>query len=113
MRIEQENFRCMNTFTNSNKHRTSNQPLPDQNKIFKYKNIKNAGKPAQIKEKDIFDTGDNSKPIKKKEFHKMRDGSIMSGKKHKENSKVMKKKDIFDPNESIGNHNKKTKLKSY
>ena len=57
MRIEQENFRCMSTFTNSNKHRTSNQPLPDQNKIFKYKNIKNAGKPEQIKEKDIFDTG--------------------------------------------------------
>ena len=43
----------------------------------------------------------------------MRDGTIMSGKTHNKNSKVMKKKDIFDPNESIGNHNKKTKLKSY
>ena len=113
MRIEQENFRCMNTFTHSNRHRTSQQPLPDQNKIFKYKKIKNAGKPEQIKEKDIFDTGDGLKPKKKKEFHKMRDGTIMSGKKHNKNSKVMKKKDIFDPNESIGNHNKKTKLKSY
>ena len=111
MRIEQENFRCMNTFTHSNRHRTSQQPLPDQNKIFKYKKIKNAGKPEQIKEKDIFDTGDGLKPKKKKEFHKMRDGTIMSGKKHNKNSKVMKKKDIFDPNESIGNHNKKTKLK--
>lgn len=123
MRIEQENHRCMNTFTQDHKYRTSNQPLPDKNKIFKYKNIKNAGKPEQIKEKDIFDTGDGSKPKKKKEFHKMRDGTIMSGKKHKANSKVLKrgkpttsgivKKDIFDPNESIGNHNKKTKLKSY
>ena len=113
MRIDQENFRCMTTFTNSNKHRTSNQPLPDQNKIFKYKKVKNAGKPEQIKEKDIFDTGDGLKKKKKKEYHRMRDGRIMAGKKHKANSKVLKKKDIFDPNESIGNHNKKTKLKSY
>ena len=54
MRIEQEQHKCMSTFTNSNKHRVSNQPLPDQNKIFKYKNIKNAGKPATNKRKRYF-----------------------------------------------------------
>ena len=55
MTIEKNQFKCMNTFTHDNRFRTSNQPLPDQNKIFEHKNIKNAGKPKQVVEKDIFE----------------------------------------------------------
>ena len=95
MDIEKEQFKCMNTFTHDNKFRTSDQPLPDQNKIFKYKNIKNAGKPKQVLEKEIFEFQDNPKPKPKT----------------KPKPKV-NKKDVFDPNESIGNHNK-IKLKNY
>ena len=95
MSIEKEQFKCMNTFTHDNRFRTSDQPLPDQNKIFKYKNIKNAGKPKQLSEKEIFQFEEKpkqSKPISNKRSSKP---------KIKTN-----KKDIFDPNESIGNHNK-------
>jgi hypothetical protein len=96
MSIEKDQFKCMNTFTHDNRFRTSDQPLPDQNKIFKYKNIKNAGKPKQLLEKEIFEFDDKPKQSKPK-----------SKSKPKTN-----KKDIFDPNESIGNHNK-IKLKNY
>ena len=99
MDIEKEQFKCMNTFTHDNKFRTSDQPLPDQNKIFKYKNIKNAGKPKQLSEKEIFqfDT-EGAKPKQSKP-------------KSKPKIKTTKK-DIFEPNETIGNHNK-IKLKVY
>ena len=112
MKIYKEQFKCMNTFTHDNKFRTSDQPLPDQDKIFKFKKVKNAGKPEPLKEKEIFQF-DNSKLKKKKPIHKMRDGRIMSGKTHTKNSKKLNKKDVLDPNETIGNHNKKIKLKSY
>ncbi len=97
MDIEKEQFKCMNTFTHDNKFRTSDQPLPDQNKIFKYKNIKNAGKPKQLLEKEIFEFDTKPKPKPQA--------------KTKPKPKV-NKKDVFDPNESIGNHNK-IKLKNY
>ena len=97
MDIEKEQFKCMNTFTHDNKFRTSDQPLPDQNKIFKYKNIKNAGKPKQLLEKEIFEFDNKPKPKPQA--------------KTKPKPKV-NKKDVFDPNESIGNHNK-IKLKNY
>tara|TARA_R110000824_G_scaffold217332_1_gene403840 strand:- start:261 stop:554 length:294 start_codon:yes stop_codon:yes gene_type:complete len=97
MDIEKEQFKCMNTFTHDNKFRTSDQPLPDQNKIFKYKNIKNAGKPKQVLEKEIFEFDKQTKPKPQS--------------KTKSKPKV-NKKDVFDPNESIGNHNK-IKLKNY
>ena len=97
MNIEKEQFKCMNTFTHDNKFRTSDQPLPDQNKIFKYKNIKNAGKPKQVLEKEIFEFDKQTKPKPQA--------------KTKPKPKV-NKKDVFDPNESIGNHNK-IKLKNY
>tara|TARA_R110000764_G_scaffold65183_2_gene136698 strand:- start:3230 stop:3523 length:294 start_codon:yes stop_codon:yes gene_type:complete len=97
MTIEKNQFKCMNTFTHDNRFRTSNQPLPDQNKIFEHKNIKNAGKPKQVVEKDIFEFEEKPKTkIKPKTKPKPKP----------------KKKDIFDPNESIGNHNK-IKLKKY
>ena len=97
MSIEKDQFKCMNTFTHDNRFRTSDQPLPDQNKIFKYKNIKNAGKPKQLSEKEIFQFEEQPKPQSKP--------------KSKPKIKTTKK-DIFEPNESIGNHNK-IKLKVY
>tara|TARA_R110000796_G_scaffold91016_4_gene195118 strand:- start:230 stop:538 length:309 start_codon:yes stop_codon:yes gene_type:complete len=102
MSIEKNQFKCMNTFTHNNRFRTSNQPLPDQNKIFEHKNIKNAGKPKQIVEKDIFEFEESKNP-KDKQSKKP---------KTKAKAKPKPKKDIFDPNESIGNHNK-VKLKNY
>tara|TARA_R110000737_G_scaffold315951_1_gene326085 strand:- start:86 stop:385 length:300 start_codon:yes stop_codon:yes gene_type:complete len=99
MSIEKSQFKCMNTFTHDNRFRTSNQPLPDQNKIFEHKNIKNAGKPKQVVEKDIFEF--DEKPKKPKIKTKPTKQNINS-----------KKKDIFDTNETIGNHNK-IKLKNY
>tara|TARA_R110000822_G_C15169792_1_gene479140 strand:+ start:464 stop:763 length:300 start_codon:yes stop_codon:yes gene_type:complete len=99
MSIEKNQFKCMNTFTHNNRFRTSNQPLPDQNKIFEHKNIKNAGKPKQIVEKDIFEFEESKNPKDKQS-------------KTKSKPKPKPKKDIFDPNESIGNHNK-VKLKNY
>jgi hypothetical protein len=99
MDIENSQFKCMNTFTHDNRFRTSKQPLPDQNKIFEHKNIKNAGKPKEVKEKDIFEFKDEEKKSKPKS-------------KPKPKPKPKPTKDIFDPNESIGNHNK-IKLKNY
>ena len=99
MSIEKDQFKCMNTFTHDNRFRTSDQPLPDQNKIFKYKNIKNAGKPKQLSEKEIFEFQEQPKPQSK---------PISKASKPKQTTK----KDIFEPNESIGNHNK-IKLKVY
>ncbi len=104
MSIEKNQFKCMNTFTHNNRFRTSNQPLPDQNKIFEHKNIKNAGKPKQIVEKDIFEFEESKKPKDKQ--------SKNPKTKTKPKPKPKPKKDIFDPNESIGNHNK-VKLKNY
>ena len=102
MSIEKDQFKCMNTFTHDNRFRTSKQPLPDQNKIFEHKNIKNAGKPKEVKEKDIFDMR-SSKDEEKKSKPKT---------KPKIKPKPKPTKDIFDVNESIGNHNK-IKLKKY
>tara|TARA_R110000764_G_scaffold16766_2_gene46554 strand:+ start:1723 stop:2031 length:309 start_codon:yes stop_codon:yes gene_type:complete len=102
MDIENSQFKCMNTFTHDNRFRTSKQPLPDQNKIFEHKNIKNAGKPKEVKEKDIFD------------MRSSKDKENKSKPKAVKIKKIKPKptKDIFDVNESIGNHNK-IKLKKY
>ena len=88
MDIENSQFKCMNTFTHDNRFRTSKQPLPDQNKIFEHKNIKNAGK------------------------HKEEKNTTKPKTKPKPKPKPKPTKDIFDVNESIGNHNK-IKLKKY
>tara|TARA_R110000772_G_scaffold109568_1_gene212826 strand:- start:415 stop:699 length:285 start_codon:yes stop_codon:yes gene_type:complete len=80
------------------KARLPNQELPEQNKIFKYKTIQNAGKAKPLTEKDIFEFDD--KPIKKTV-------------KTKPKVKVAKSKDIFEPSESIGTHNKANFKKKY
>tara|TARA_R110001632_G_scaffold109943_4_gene220314 strand:- start:1726 stop:2061 length:336 start_codon:yes stop_codon:yes gene_type:complete len=111
MDIEKSQFKCMNTFTHNNRFRTSKQPLPDQNKIFQHKNIKNAGKPKEVKEKDIFDFKDDKHSSNDKHSSKFLQNEEKKS-KPKAKAKVKPTKDIFDVNESIGNHNK-IKLKNY
>ena len=95
--IEKENVRCMNVYNLPMrlKGREPNQPLPDQDKMFRNPKIKNAGKKKIDKETDIFDFPNTQKKKVKK---------IINKTKHEKN--------LFDINEPIGNK-KSPKLNKY
>lgn len=86
--IEKENVRCMNVYSLPMrlKGREPNQPLPDQDKMFKNPKIKNAGKKKPDKEKDIFDFPNMPKKKVKKIV-----------------KKTPQEKNLFDINEPVGN----------
>ncbi len=86
--IEKENVRCMNVYNLPMrlKGREPNTPSPDQDKIFRNKNIKNAGKKKPDKEKDIFMFPNQpNKKVKKKP------------------KPSKQEKNLFDINEPVGN----------
>ncbi len=91
--IKRENCRCMNTFTKS---RLSRKDEVHTDRMLRQPKVKNAGKPKQDKETDIF-------------AFKEKDKKLKARAKPKPKTKM---DNILDVSEPIGNKNK-LKLKDY